>query len=116
VPGGKSESVDAQARQLTKAGCERVFPDVHLSGARTDSAQLRRLARSARDLLNTLATITNRTGEGRERAKAPGVRLGRKSKLTVHQQQEARRRHDDREPIRDIVRSLNVSHSTISRL
>ena len=24
-PGGKSESVDAQARQLTKAGCNKVF-------------------------------------------------------------------------------------------
>ena len=72
-PGGKSESVDAQARQLTKAGCKKVFRDVHVSGAKTDRAQLRRvlealedgdvlmvtrldrLARSTRDLLNTLA-------------------------------------------------------------
>ena len=75
-PGGKSESVDAQARQLTKAGCKKVFRDVHVSGAKTDRAQLRRLidqleagdvvmvtrldrlARSTRDLLNTLAAIT----------------------------------------------------------
>jgi hypothetical protein len=27
-PGGKSESVDAQARQLTKAGYRKVFRDV----------------------------------------------------------------------------------------
>src|SRR5271165_3800139 len=72
-PGGKSESVDAQIRQLTKAGCRKVFRDVHVSGAKTDRAQLRRLldqleaddvlmvtrldrlARSTRDLLNTLA-------------------------------------------------------------
>jgi hypothetical protein len=33
-PGGKSESVDAQARQLTKAGCGKVFRDVHVSGAK----------------------------------------------------------------------------------
>jgi DNA invertase Pin-like site-specific DNA recombinase len=69
-PGGKSESVDAQTRQLTKAGCRKVFRDVHVSGAKTDRAQLRRLldeleaddvvmvtrldrlARSTRDLLN----------------------------------------------------------------
>ena len=42
-PGGKSESVDAQTRQLTKAGCRKVFRDVHVSGAKTDRAQLRRL-------------------------------------------------------------------------
>jgi hypothetical protein len=42
-PGGKSESVDAQARQLTKAGCRKVFRDVHVSGAKTDRAQLRRV-------------------------------------------------------------------------
>ena len=75
-PGGKSESVEAQARQLTNVGCKKVFRDVHVSGAKTDRAQLRRLldqlapgdvlmvtrldrlARSTRDLLNTLATIT----------------------------------------------------------
>ena len=77
-PGGKSESVEAQARQLTKAGCKKVFRNVHVSGAKTDRAQLRRviialepgdvlmvtrldrLARSTRDLLNTLAAITDR--------------------------------------------------------
>jgi DNA invertase Pin-like site-specific DNA recombinase len=42
-PGGKSESVDAQARQLTKAGCKKVFRDVHVSGAKTDPVQLRRV-------------------------------------------------------------------------
>jgi DNA invertase Pin-like site-specific DNA recombinase len=40
-PGGKSESVDAQTRQLTKAGCGKVFRDVHVSGAKTDRVQLR---------------------------------------------------------------------------
>src|SRR6202166_1635152 len=71
------QSVDAQARQLTKAGCKRVFRET-ASGAKTDRAQLRRLlgqldagdvltvtrldrlARSTRDLLNTLATITGK--------------------------------------------------------
>jgi DNA invertase Pin-like site-specific DNA recombinase len=174
-PGGKSESVEAQARQLTKAGCKKVFRDVHVSGAKTDRAQLRRLldqidagdvlmvtrldrlARSTRDLLNTLAAITGkkagfrslgdtwadtttshgrlmltvlgglaeferdliraRTGEGRARAVARGVKLGRPPKLTPHQQKEAikRRDHSD-ETLADIARSYNVSPATISRL
>ena len=118
--------------------------------------RLDRLARSTRDLLNTLATITgqeagfrslggtwadtttshgrlmltvlgglaeferdlirNRTGEGRARAKARGVKMGRKPKLTPHQQAEAIKRRDAGEPMRDIGKSFNVSHSTISRL
>jgi DNA invertase Pin-like site-specific DNA recombinase len=174
-PGGKSDSVQAQARLLTKAGCKRVFRDVHVSGARTDRAQLRhlldqldagdvlmvtrldRLARSTRDLLNTLAAITAkkagfrslgdtwadtttshgrlmltvlgglaeferdliraRTGEGRARAIARGVKMGRPPKLTPHQQKEAIKRRDaGDESLADIGRSYNVSAATISRL
>lgn len=69
------QSVDAQVRQLTDAGCGKVFREV-ASGAKGDRAQLARaidalqpddvlmvtrldrLARSTRDLLNTLAAIT----------------------------------------------------------
>ena len=36
------QSVDAQVRQLTKAGCKKVFREV-ASGAKTDRAQLRKL-------------------------------------------------------------------------
>jgi DNA invertase Pin-like site-specific DNA recombinase len=147
---------------------------VRVSGAKTDRAQLRRLldeiddgdvlmvtrldrlARSTRDLLNVLATITGknadfkslgdtwadtttshgrlmltvlaglaeferdliraRTGEGRERAKERGVKMGRKPKLTPHQQAEAIKRREAGEPIRDIARTYNVHNSTISRL
>ncbi len=118
--------------------------------------RLDRLARSTRDLLNTLAAITAkkagfkslgdtwadtttshgrliltvlgglaeferdpiraRTGEGRARAKARGVKMGRKPKLTPHQQAEAVRRREAGEPIREIARSYNVHNSTISRL
>jgi DNA invertase Pin-like site-specific DNA recombinase len=56
------------------------------------------------------------TGEGRERAKARGVRLGRKRKLTPHQIREALARRKAGEPLTEIGRSYNVSHSTISRL
>jgi DNA invertase Pin-like site-specific DNA recombinase len=167
------QSVDAQVRTLSKAGCTKVFREV-ASGAKTDRSQLRRvldqldagdvlmvtrldrLARSTRDLLNTLAAITGkkagfrslgdawadtttahgrlmltvlgglaefereliraRTGEGRARAVARGVKMGRKPKLTPHQRKEALKRRDQGEPVREIARSYNVHNSTISRL
>jgi DNA invertase Pin-like site-specific DNA recombinase len=69
------------------------------------------LAEFERDLIRA------RTGEGRERAKARGVKLGRKPKLTQHQRREAlARRERGAESLTDIARSYNVSHSTISRL
>ena len=60
--------------------------------------------------------IRSRTGEGRARAIANGVKMGRKPKLTVHQSGEARARRDAGETLVSIARSYNVSHSTISRL
>jgi DNA invertase Pin-like site-specific DNA recombinase len=61
--------------------------------------------------------IRSRTSEGRERAKARGVKLGRKPKLTDHQKAEAIRRRDNgAETLADIGRSYNVSGWTISRL
>jgi DNA invertase Pin-like site-specific DNA recombinase len=68
------------------------------------------LAEFERELIRT------RTGEGRARAKARGVKMGRPPKLTPHQIKEALRRRDAGEPMRDIARTYNVSHSTISRL
>jgi hypothetical protein len=71
------QSVDAQIAALTAAGAARVFREV-ASGAKTDRAQLGRLldqldagdvlmvtrldrlARSTRDLLNTIETITSK--------------------------------------------------------
>jgi DNA invertase Pin-like site-specific DNA recombinase len=56
-------------------------------------------------------------GEGRARAKANGVRLGRKPTLPHHQQQEAIKRRDHgEETLAEIGRSYNVSGWTISRL
>ena len=68
------------------------------------------LAEFERDLIRA------RTGEGRERARERGVKMGRKPKLTAHQRQEAIKRRDRGEPLREIARSYNVSHPTISRL
>jgi DNA invertase Pin-like site-specific DNA recombinase len=167
------QSVAAQIDQLTQAGAEKIFKE-KVSGAVTHRQQLKRafdcldegdvllvtrldrLARSTRDLLNTLAAIAEkkagfrslgdawadtttphgrlmltvlaglaeferdliraRTSEGRERAKARGVKLGRPFKLTSHQQKEARARREKGDTLMDIARSYNVSHSTISRL
>ena len=61
--------------------------------------------------------IRARTSEGRERARARGVKMGRPCKLTPHQQREAIKRRDrDGETLADIARSYNVSAATISRL
>jgi hypothetical protein len=62
------------------------------------------------------ALIRARTGEGRARAVARGVKMGRKPKLTPHQKKEALRRRDQGEAVREIARTYNVHNSTISRL
>jgi DNA invertase Pin-like site-specific DNA recombinase len=140
------QTLDAQQASLQAAGAERVFSE-KVSGAVTDRkalaraiaalghgdvilvTRLDRLARSTRDLLNTLDAVGKagagfrsladhwadtttphgrlmltilgglaeferelikaRTAEGRGRAKARGVRFGRKLKLSHHQIREA---------------------------
>lgn len=60
--------------------------------------------------------IKARTSDGRARAVARGVRLGRRPKLTVHQQREAVARLAAGDTVTDVARSYNVHHATISRL
>jgi DNA invertase Pin-like site-specific DNA recombinase len=167
------QTLAAQNAALRAAGAAKVFAE-KASGAKSDRAELRkvvsrlgegdvlmvtrldRLARSTRDLLNTLDDIAKRgagfrslndpwcdtttphgrlmltvlaglaeferhlikarTGEGRARAKAAGVHMGRPSKLTPHQQREAIARRDAGEALTDIARTFGVSHTTIGRL
>ena len=167
-------SVDAQVKALRAAGAEKILRGT-AGGTKSDRAQLRRaiaalgegdtllvtrldrLARSTRDLLNTLDTIAKagagfrslhdvwadtttphgrlmltvlgglaeferdliraRTGEGRERAKARGVHMGRPPALTRHQREEALRDLAKGKATQaDLARRFNVSRSTISRL
>jgi DNA invertase Pin-like site-specific DNA recombinase len=68
------------------------------------------LAEFERDL------IAARTGEGRKRAMANGVKFGRPAKLTPHQKREAIKRREAGEAHTDIARDFNVSHQTIGRL
>ncbi len=60
--------------------------------------------------------IRARTSEGRLRAKAKGIRMGRRPKLTPFQMREARERHNAGESAAAIARSFAVNRSTISRL
>ena len=59
--------------------------------------------------------IRARTGEGRARARARGVHMGRPVKLNAFQREEARQRRDAGETLVDIARTYGVSHMTIAR-
>ena len=167
------QDLTSQEAELLAAGCAKVFKE-KVSGAKTDRAELvkvirrlepgdvlvvtrlDRLARSTRDLLNVLATISERgagfrslkdswadtttphgrlmltvlgglaeferelirarTGDGRARAKARGVRFGRPAALTPSQRQEALQRLANGNAQADVARTFNVSQATISRL
>jgi DNA invertase Pin-like site-specific DNA recombinase len=60
--------------------------------------------------------ILSRTAEGRVRAKARGIKFGRKPKLSKYQQTEALARRAAGETLAETARSYNVSHMTIGRL
>lgn len=170
----EGQTLDAQLEELRSAGCTKIFRE-KIAGARADRPQLRRavdqlaagdllmvtrldrLARSTRDLLDSLATITGkgagfrslgdawadtttphghlmiavlgglaefeaeliraRTGDGRKRAKARGVHLGRKPTLTPRQRADALQALSAGTSTQaDLARRFAVSQSTISRL
>ena len=69
---------------------------------------------SARALERELIKI--RTSEGRVRAKARGVHMGRRSALNQDQQREALARIEAGDALTDIARTFGVSHTTIARL
>jgi DNA invertase Pin-like site-specific DNA recombinase len=101
--------------QLTKAGAgfrslADTWADTTTAHGRLMLTILGGLAEFERELIKT------RTGEGRARAKARGVKLGAPFKLTHHQRREALERKKRGEPVRELARSYGVSPATISRL
>ena len=60
--------------------------------------------------------IRERTGDGRKRAMAKGVRFGRKPKLSDYQRKEAIKRRAAGETLASIAKSYAVDISMISRL
>src|SRR5262245_25428892 len=77
--------------------------------------------RLMRTLLGGLAEferelIRARTGDGRKRAKASGVKFGRPAALTAQQRQEAMQKLARGEVQAEVARAFNVSQATISRL
>src|SRR6516162_1401659 len=60
--------------------------------------------------------IRERTGEGRKRAMAAGIKFGRKRKLSEYQRAEAVKRRSAGETLTSIAKSYAVDLSMISRL
>ena len=74
------------------------------------STLLAAIAEFERDL------IKERTGDGRKRAMANGVKFGRKPKLSDFQRKEAIKRRAAGETLAEIAKSYAVDVSMISRL
>jgi DNA invertase Pin-like site-specific DNA recombinase len=60
--------------------------------------------------------IRSRTGEGRERAKARGVRFGRPKKLSAHRRREAMDRIAAGEAVAEVARTFGIDRATVYRL
>jgi len=84
--------------------------DTSSSQGRLLSTLLAAIADFERDL------IRERTGDGRKRAMAAGVKFGRKRKLSNYQRNEAIKRRDAGETLAAIAKSYGVAISMISRL
>ena len=95
----------AQFRSLAEP-----WADTATSTGRLMIANLGGLADVECDLIRT------RTAEGRERANARGVKLGRKPKLTLPPTPAALEMLEEGKSLRVIARTFNVNASTIQRL
>jgi transposase len=84
--------------------------DTSSSQGRLLSTLLAAIADFERDL------IRERTGDGRKRAMANGVKFGRKRKLSDYQRDEAIKRRDAGETLAAIAKGYGVSLAMISRL
>ncbi|WP_235523934.1 recombinase family protein [Caulobacter sp. Root487D2Y] len=96
---------DAQFRSIRDT-----WADTTTSHGRLMLTVLGGLAEFERDL------IRSRTAEGRERAKARGVKLGRRHSLTVAQRAFVAQQRANGESVRHLARVLGVSKATIGRI
>jgi DNA invertase Pin-like site-specific DNA recombinase len=101
--------------RITKAGADfrslaDAWADTTTPHGRLMLTVLGGLAEFERELIRA------RTGEGRARAKAKGVHMGRPLKLTPHQRREAIERRERGDSLTDIARTFGVAHTTIARL
>jgi DNA invertase Pin-like site-specific DNA recombinase len=101
--------------RISKAGAAFRSPgdplwDTSSSQGRLFSTLLATIAEFEREL------IRERTGDGRKRALANGVKFGRKRKLSDYQRAEAVKRRDVGETLASIAKSYGVATSMISRL
>ena len=94
----------AQFRSLAEP-----WADTGTSTGRLMLAVLGGLADVERDLIRT------RTAEGRSRAKAQGVAMGRPAALTSQQREEANRRRSEGATLAELAKSYDVGISTILR-
>jgi DNA invertase Pin-like site-specific DNA recombinase len=99
--------VDAKAQFRSLA---EPWADTGTGTGRLMIAVLGGLADVERDLIRT------RTAEGRSRAQQRGQHMGRPSKLTEAQKDEARKRRAEGATLAELARSYHVGKSTISRL
>jgi hypothetical protein len=90
------EAIDPQCRATDRSG--------HCQAARAIAAEFER------------ELIRERTGEGRKRAMAAGVKFGRKRKLSDYQRAEAIKRRAAGETLASIAKSYGVHLAMISRL
>ena len=137
----EGQNLSGQLAALKAAGAVTIYRE-KISGVRANRPQLAklmatlkpddvvvvtkldRLGRSTRELLDLIDRIAEferelireRTGEGRKRAQAAGVKFGRKRKLSDYQRQEAVKRRAAGETLASIARSYAVDISMISRL
>ena len=102
-------------KQIADRGClfkslAEPWADTTTPGGRLMLTVLGGLAEFERELIKI------RTGDGRERAKQSGIRMGRKPILSPHQAAEIRSKKANGESVRFLARSYRVSPNTISRV
>ncbi len=109
------DGIQITERVHARSAFVKVFDKPHLDLATTISRGF--LAFLSAPVQDDRECLVKRANDGRAAARNRGATLGRTPKLTERQQWEALARlHSRKESVRQIVKSYNVSHSTVSRV